>query len=74
MRIVITTEKTPVKLWLDEPESGSLEQARNLANLPFTFSHVCLMPDAHQGYGPEGLDFHNRMQAKRSLRIASHPL
>lgn len=26
-------------------------QARNLANLPFTFSHVALMPDSHEGFG-----------------------
>jgi tRNA-splicing ligase RtcB len=51
MQKVISTEKIPIKMWLDEPESGSLEQARNLANLPFAFSHVCLMPDTHQGYG-----------------------
>ena len=51
MQKVISTEKIPIKLWLDEPEAGSLEQARNMANLPFAFSHVCLMPDTHQGYG-----------------------
>lgn len=51
MQKVISTEKIPIKLWLDEPEASALEQARNLANLPFAFSHVCLMPDTHQGYG-----------------------
>ncbi|MDR1583924.1 MAG: RtcB family protein [Prevotellaceae bacterium] len=51
MQKIITTEKIPIKMWLDEPEAGSLEQARNLANLPFAFSHVCLMPDTHLGYG-----------------------
>jgi len=38
-------------MWLDEPEEGALQQALNLANLPFAFSHICLMPDTHQGYG-----------------------
>jgi tRNA-splicing ligase RtcB len=38
-------------MWLDEPEDGALKQALNLANLPFAFRHVCLMPDTHQGYG-----------------------
>jgi len=38
-------------MWLDEPEEGALSQALNLANLPFAFRHVCLMPDTHQGYG-----------------------
>jgi tRNA-splicing ligase RtcB (3'-phosphate/5'-hydroxy nucleic acid ligase) len=33
------------------PEAGALKQALNLANLPFVFKHVCLMPDTHQGYG-----------------------
>ncbi|MDR0606262.1 MAG: RtcB family protein [Bacteroidales bacterium] len=51
MQKIISTEKIPIKMWLDDPETGSLEQAYNLANLPFSFSHVCLMPDTHQGYG-----------------------
>ena len=38
-------------MWLDEPEEGSVLQAKNLANLPFAFKQVCLMPDTHQGYG-----------------------
>jgi tRNA-splicing ligase RtcB len=48
---VISTEKHSIKLWLDDIEEGALEQAKNLANLPFVFRHVALMPDAHQGYG-----------------------
>ncbi|HOY32524.1 MAG TPA: RtcB family protein [Bacteroidales bacterium] len=51
MRKVISTEKVPIKLWLDAPDENSLNQVKNLANLPFAFSHVCLMPDAHAGYG-----------------------
>jgi len=51
MQKVISSEKIPVKMWLDEPEEGALKQALNLANLPFAFKHICLMPDAHQGYG-----------------------
>jgi len=51
MQKVISTEKLPIKMWLDEPEAGALKQALNLANLPFAFSHVCLMPDTHEGYG-----------------------
>jgi len=51
MKQVISTEKKPIKLWLDDIENGALDQAKNLANLPFTFKHVALMPDAHQGYG-----------------------
>jgi tRNA-splicing ligase RtcB len=48
---VVTTEKRPVKMWLNDIEEGALAQAKNLANLPFTFKHIALMPDAHQGYG-----------------------
>ncbi len=51
MKKVITTEKIPIKLWLDDIEDGALEQAKNMANLPFVFKHVAIMPDAHQGYG-----------------------
>ncbi|MDH4319517.1 MAG: RtcB family protein, partial [Desulfobulbaceae bacterium] len=51
MRKVITTEKRPIKLWLDDIEGEALAQARNLANLPFTYKHVAIMPDAHPGYG-----------------------
>lgn len=38
-------------MWLDDIEDGALEQALRLANLPFAFKHVAIMPDAHQGYG-----------------------
>jgi tRNA-splicing ligase RtcB len=51
MQKIISTEKIPIKLWLEEPEGGALTQALNLANLPFAFKHICLMPDTHQGYG-----------------------
>lgn len=51
MKQVITTEKHPIKLWLDDIEDGALDQAKNLANLPFVYKHIAIMPDAHQGYG-----------------------
>ncbi|HFQ90956.1 MAG TPA: RtcB family protein [Desulfobulbus sp.] len=51
MKKQLTTEKIPICLWLDDIEEGALEQARHLANLPFAFHHVAIMPDAHQGYG-----------------------
>jgi tRNA-splicing ligase RtcB (3'-phosphate/5'-hydroxy nucleic acid ligase) len=51
MKRVISTEKKPIKLWLDDIEEGALQQARNLANLPFTYRWVAIMPDSHQGYG-----------------------
>lgn len=51
MKKVITTEQKPIKLWLNDIEEGALQQAKNLANLPFVFKHVAIMPDSHQGYG-----------------------
>ena len=51
MRKIIATEKIPIKLWLDNIGEGAMDQARNLANLPFAFSHVAIMPDCHEGYG-----------------------
>ena len=38
-------------MWLDDMEEGALAQAKNLANLPFAFKHIAIMPDSHQGYG-----------------------
>jgi tRNA-splicing ligase RtcB len=51
MKQVITTERIPIKLWLDDIENGALNQARNMANLPFAFKHIAIMPDSHEGYG-----------------------
>jgi tRNA-splicing ligase RtcB (3'-phosphate/5'-hydroxy nucleic acid ligase) len=51
MEKVIATERVPIKMWLNDIEPGALAQARNMANLPFVFKHVALMPDAHEGYG-----------------------
>src|SRR5690625_2669504 len=53
MKTVITTENLPIKLWLKEEdmEEGAKQQAKDLANLPFAFRHIAIMPDTHQGYG-----------------------
>jgi len=51
MKQVISTERRPIKLWLDDIEDGALGQAKNLANLPFIFKHIAIMPDSHLGYG-----------------------
>lgn len=48
---VIDTERVPIKMWLGDIEDGALQQARNLANLPFVYKWVAIMPDSHQGYG-----------------------
>lgn len=51
MKRVIDTERIPINLWLDDIEEGALEQAKDIANLPVSFSHIAIMPDSHQGYG-----------------------
>jgi tRNA-splicing ligase RtcB len=43
--------KLPVKMWTDDVEEGALKQIYNLANFPYAFRHVAIMPDVHQGYG-----------------------
>lgn len=48
---VVNTEKLSIKMWLDDIENGALEQAKNLANLPFAFQWIAIMPDSHQRYG-----------------------
>jgi len=51
MKHVISSERIPIKIWADGVEEGVINQAKNLANLPFAFKHIALMPDAHTGYG-----------------------
>jgi len=51
MKQVVNTENIPIKLWLDEIDPAALSQARNLANLPFAFRHIPIMPDSHVGFG-----------------------
>lgn len=40
-----------IKNWCVDIEESAFEQAKNLANLPFMFKHIALMPDCHAGYG-----------------------
>lgn len=48
---MITTEHVPIKLWLDDIDETALTQAKNLANLPFAYKWIAVMPDCHTGYG-----------------------
>lgn len=48
---VITSERLPIKIWTDSAEEGAIEQAKALANLPFAYKWIAVMPDTHQGYG-----------------------
>jgi len=49
--IEIKSEKLPIYLWAKDIEEGALMQANNLANHPFAFHHITIMPDVHEGYG-----------------------
>jgi len=51
MQKVVSSERIPIKLWINDIEEGALQQAKNIANLPFAFKHVAIMPDSHEGYG-----------------------
>jgi tRNA-splicing ligase RtcB len=44
---VVDTEQLPIKMWLDDIEDGAMEQTKHLANLPFVYKHVAIMPDSH---------------------------
>lgn len=48
---IITGDHLPIKSWATDLDQETLNQARNMASLPFAENHVCLMPDAHAGYG-----------------------
>lgn len=50
-KVITESCNIPIKMWLDDLEPGALKQAINLANLPFAFKHIALMPDSHSGYG-----------------------
>lgn len=46
-----SAQRVPVKAWLEQIDETTLEQALNLARLPFAAHHIALMSDAHVGYG-----------------------
>ena len=48
---IISTDGLLIKTWTDDLVGDALEQAKNLAVLPFAFKHIAIMPDAHLGYG-----------------------
>ena len=47
----IETERLPIFCWADYMEDGTEKQARNLALHPYTFEHIVMLSDCHQGYG-----------------------
>lgn len=48
---VLNKGRVPVKIWTEDVESSALDQLANIANLPFVFKHVAVMPDVHLGKG-----------------------
>ena len=50
---VLNKARVPIKIWSDiaTVESAALDQLTNVANLPFVFKHVAVMPDVHLGKG-----------------------
>lgn len=48
---VISETKRPVKIWASNLEAEAEQQVRNMAEMPFIYSHVAVMPDAHAGKG-----------------------
>ena len=51
MNVIPVEGGVPIHSWAPELERTALEQAVNLARLPFAIDHVALMPDAHAGDG-----------------------
>lgn len=51
MQKVISNTKLPIKIWASDLEAEAEQQLRNLADLPFIYKHVSVMPDAHAGKG-----------------------
>lgn len=48
---VMTDQRIPVKIWIDEVDENSKKQLTNIASLPFIHNHVAAMPDVHLGIG-----------------------
>jgi len=49
----LDSRNVPIKLWapVDEVEPDAVAQLKNIAGLPWCFSHVAVMPDVHLGKG-----------------------
>lgn len=53
MYTTINDAKNPIKLWTDVStvEDVAINQLINVANLPYIYKHVAVMPDVHYGIG-----------------------
>lgn len=47
----IIENRLSIKMWLSNMDERAWKEARNLANFPFAFHHIAIMPDAHAGTG-----------------------
>jgi tRNA-splicing ligase RtcB len=50
---VFETKHVPIKAWVDGVafEDAARRQVENVANMPFVYKHVAVMPDVHWGMG-----------------------
>ena len=48
---ILQQGRLPIKAWAEDIDEGALQQAINISNLPFAYSHVVLLPDVHEGFG-----------------------
>jgi tRNA-splicing ligase RtcB len=51
IKTIITKGRVPVKIYTDEIEAEAYQQLINIAQLPFIYSHIAVMPDVHFGKG-----------------------
>ena len=51
MTLEAPPQGVPVKLWTDSAHNEALDQLKNVAWLPITYSHVVAMPDVQHGRG-----------------------
>ena len=48
---IIGDTRVPIKIWTNDIEEEAVQQLRNMADLPFVYKHLAVMPDAHAGKG-----------------------
>ena len=51
MKYIKDGVKNPIKIWTDDVDENSINQLKNIANMPFIHRHVAAMPDVHLGKG-----------------------
>ena len=51
MRVESHKNMLPIKMWLDDIEPSAMQQLYHLAQLPFAYKWIAVMPDCHTGYG-----------------------